>query len=145
MRTTNSSMQPATSSAEDAPITPGNINALKIKIITAIQSGFQNNHTGKRPRQFQPFMGNQGGARGRHLRTTDGQPICTFCRRVGHVASYCSECPQQSSCYAIAPPKPPVYTGNSPSNHARRSFRPQQQSDQGPQKLNGTGPSTWGY
>ena len=143
--TTNSSKQPATISAVDAPVTPGNINVLKNEIIAAIQSGFQNNHTGKRPRQFQPFMGNRGGARGRNLRTTDGQPICNFCRRVGHVARYCSERPQQSSCYATAPPRPPVYPGNSPSNHARSSFRPQQQSDQGTQNLNGTGPSTWGY
>ena len=83
-RTTNSSMQPATKSAVDAPVTPGNINAIKNEIIAAIQSGFQKNHTGKRPHQIQPFMGNQGGAHGRYLRTTDGQPMCTFCSGTLH-------------------------------------------------------------
>ena len=30
-------------------------------------------------------------SRGRNLRTTDGQPICNSCRKVGHVARYCRE------------------------------------------------------
>ena len=32
----------------------------------------------------------QNGARGRNLRTTDGQPICNSCQRVGHVSRYCN-------------------------------------------------------
>ena len=39
----NSPLQPATISAVDAPITPGNINALKNEIIATIQSGFLSN------------------------------------------------------------------------------------------------------
>ena len=33
----------------------------------------------------------QGRPRGRNLRSSDGQPICNFCSRVGHVERYCRE------------------------------------------------------
>ena len=144
IQTTSDSLQPATISALDVPLNPSSINALKTELIAAMHSEFQNNHFGKRQRQFQPSIGNRGGARGRNLRTTDGQPICNFCRRVGHVARYCNERPQQSG-YTNAQHKPPIYTGYSSSNQTKSSPHPPQQSNQSSQNLNAAGPSTWGY
>ena len=66
------------------------IQQAKTDIIAAIQNAADRN---ARPPQgqFRPHFSNSGGQRGRNLRTTDGQPICNFCLRVGHVARYCPE------------------------------------------------------
>ncbi len=68
----------------------------KNEIIAAIQTGFSNAQSSTfrgNPRQDQV---SRGGARGRSLRTMDGQPVCNNCHRVGHVARYCwSRQPQQ--------------------------------------------------
>ncbi len=45
---------------------------------------------------------NRHDGRGRNLRTTDGQPICNNCRRVGHVAKYCQE-PGMSTLFKSQP------------------------------------------
>ena len=80
----------ASISAVDAPVNIGTINALKGEIIAAINNSFQHNQPRRGQGHFWSPMRNRGGARGRNLRTTDGQPICNFCRKVGHVARYCS-------------------------------------------------------
>ena len=78
------------------------------------------------------------------LKVEMGQPICKFCRRVGHVARYCNERPRQSG-YTNAQHKPPIYSSYSSSNQTKSSPRPPQQSNQSSQNLNPAGPSTWGY
>ena len=96
-------------------------------------------------------MGNRGGARGTNLRTTDGQPICNFCQKVGHVAKYCSGRPQQPGSsvaqpqqahYAATQPPQAVYTA---PNQRKVAYASAQRPTQGGQNLNGMGPSTWGY
>ena len=64
IQTTSTSLQPANSSTVDVPLNPISINALKTELIAAMHSEFQNNHFGKRQRQFQPSIGNHGGAQG---------------------------------------------------------------------------------
>ena len=66
------------------------IHQVKADIIAAIQNSAQNN---VRPSQnrLQPNYRNSGELRGRNLRTTDGQPICNFCQRVGHIVRYCQQ------------------------------------------------------
>ena len=78
-----SQQQPVNISALDAPVNSGNMKALKDEIVAAINTGFQNNQPRRGRGQFRPSMGNRGGARGRNLRTTDGQPICNFCQKGG--------------------------------------------------------------
>lgn len=62
------------------------------KMVAALQLENQRLRNNQRPQpQFQE------GVRGRNLRTTDGQPICNNCFRVGHISRYCnSRQPQQS-------------------------------------------------
>ena len=146
-----SQQQPVNISVLDAPVNSGNMKALKDEIVAAINTGFQNNQPRRGRGQFRPSLGNRGGARGRNLRTTDGQPICNFCQKVGHVAKYCSERPQQpgssvaqpqQTFYAAAQPPQAVYTA---PNQPKVAYAPAQRPTQGSQNLNGMGPSTWGY
>ena len=60
----------------------------KPDMIAAIDNRFQ------QPVSFGPQYAKrsfQYTARGRNLRTTDGQPICNFCQRVRHVSRYCRQ------------------------------------------------------
>ena len=60
----------------------------KPDMIAAIDNRFQ------QPVPFSPQYAKrsfQNNARGHNLRTTDGQPICNFCQRVGHVSRYCRQ------------------------------------------------------
>ena len=114
----DSPLQPATISAVDAPITPGSQKRDYCQYTKWVSKQSYMKET----TSISAFLGKWGGACGRHLCTTDRQPICNVCHRVGHVARYCSECLQQSS-YATAQPKSPVYISFSPSNKTR-SFCP---------------------
>ncbi len=83
----------------------------------------------------------QEGVRGRNLRTTDGQPICNNCFRVGHVSRYCnSRQPQQSPSSFRQPRYQNTNFGYRPQ------FEDQYVSNGQPnrQNLNGVGSSTWG-
>ena len=108
------------------------IHQVKADIIAAIQNSAPSNARFPQ-RQFQP--------RGRNLRTTDGQPICNFCYRVGHVARYCPqrynnyEAPQAR--YTPQPQQP--QTRLQPRSQPR--FQPQSPTNQ---NLNGNGPFNWG-
>ena len=64
------------------------IASAKQEIIAAFESRFQGNQVPKGRGKQHP--GVQNVSRGRNLRTTDGQPICNSCQRVGHVSKYCS-------------------------------------------------------
>ena len=74
------------------PIPPANpsgeMQTFKNEIIAAIQTGLnqsnRSSHGNVRP-QLQPRF---TAPRGSNLRTTDGQPICNYFNRVGHVARY---------------------------------------------------------
>ena len=59
---------------------------------------------------------NQNFARGRNLRTTDGQPICNYCQRVGHVSKYCN--------YRMQPPAPMFQNQHQESIQSATKFRP---------------------
>ena len=65
------------------------IHQAKAEIIAALQE-INRNQAPQRQLNTRKFR-NSGEPRGRNLRTTDGQPICNFCQRVGHVARYCPE------------------------------------------------------
>ncbi|XP_065061270.1 uncharacterized protein LOC135688368 [Rhopilema esculentum] len=115
------------------------IQQAKTDIIAAIQNAADRN---ARPPQgqFRPHFSNSGGQRGRNLRTTDGQPICNFCLRVGHVARYCPERsgPHGNQQLRLQP---------QPQPQPRFQPRPQprfQQFQEYQQDLNGNGPSQWG-
>lgn len=87
-------------------------------------------------------------SRGRNLRTTDGQPICNSCRKVGHVARYCKESgtpsylqfpfQNQSNAPTFSAPPPPV---SQPYYFPSTQFRHNHNTDH----LNDQGPSTWGH
>ena len=66
------------------------LQKVKSDILAAIDARFEQNAPSRsinRFRQTRPMNAH----RGRNLRTTDGQPICNNCMRVGHVARYCRE------------------------------------------------------
>ena len=75
------------------------VNAMKSEIIAAVRDEIrrenrQKNHpTGRYHENSCTDRGRNRYNRhdGRNLRTTDGQPICNNCRRVGYVAKYCQE------------------------------------------------------
>ena len=148
---------------------PTLVTNLKNEIVAAIQGGFQNQQSSFRwgqPQQ-QRF---QGGARGRNLRTTDGQPICNVCQQVGHVARYCNfrlapqgnPAAQQASFRSQPRFRMPFPSQNQPRFYANQSqpqfynqpqyqssqpqfqYQPRFQVDQNQQHLNGAGSSTWG-
>lgn len=82
------------------PQSTTDVNAIKSEIIAAVRDEIrkenqQSNHlTGQRENpgtENGRNRYNRRDSRGRNLRTTDGQPICNNCRRVGHVARYCRE------------------------------------------------------
>eukprot|EP00794_Sanderia_malayensis_P010600 gene10600-biopygen7736 len=75
------------------------IAAINANFANPQQQGFRN--AGK---PWQP-RGNYGGPRGHNLRTTDGQPICNKCRRVGHVARNCQESPARYNNFGPPPPQ----------------------------------------
>ena len=112
---------------------------LKEEIIAAINTGFQNiQHPLKGKNQYFHKGGAQA-ARGRNLRTTDGQPICNVCHRVGHVAKYCNERPQPS--WVPANQSNAIYT---PPQRRQQFGYHNRASYQGDQNLNGQRPSQWG-
>ncbi|XP_028415963.1 uncharacterized protein LOC114539526 [Dendronephthya gigantea] len=71
------------------------IDAMKRDIIAAVRDEIRKDTPQNAPTDRQDFsVGNRyprRDSRGRNLRTTDGQPICNTCQRVGHVARYCKE------------------------------------------------------
>ena len=96
------------------------IEAIKKEIITAVRDEIRRDA----PQNTPPHRQGSGPAsagnnryprresRGRNLRTTDGQPICNSCQKVGHVARYCKESGMVNYLSAPAqvqyvPPPPP--------------------------------------
>ena len=81
-------------------------------------------------------------SRGRNLRTTDGQPICNSCRKVGHVARYCRESGMANHLLAptqgqyIPPPQTPLHNYQFPPTPLHFGNNAAHLNDQGP--------STWG-
>ena len=59
------------------------------EIIAAIQTGLNQSNKGSHGNVRSQLQPGFTAPRGRNLRTTDGQPICSNCNRVGHVARYC--------------------------------------------------------
>eukprot|EP00794_Sanderia_malayensis_P016316 gene16316-biopygen11996 len=140
--------------------------AIAANVIAAINANFANpqqqgfRNAGK---PWQP-RGNYGGPRGHNLRTTDGQPICNKCRRVGHVARNCQESSAQYNNFGPPPPVNPASQSRpfgsqsqfrpQPQFRQRLPFQPQQEFQPGPQiqnysephDLNETGSSArWGH
>ena len=101
---------------------------LKEEVIAAIQTGFNNLNGNKNWEDSQ-----RRGARGRNLRTTDGQPICNNCQRVGHVARYCRFGQHQQQQFQSA--RRGGFRGN--QNNSSIFF-------QNREPLNRTGPLQWG-
>ena len=77
------------------PSTYFEMQHLRNDIIAAIDTRLSQNQLQKRPFNSQRFS--NGTARGRNLRTTDGQPVCNNCQRVGHVSRYCNANRQSSA------------------------------------------------
>ena len=118
--------QPKTSNSELASMKNEILAAIETKFAAAKISGNVNNAGPPRRGRFTQPGRARGGARGRNLRTTDGQPICNNCRRVGHVARYCRSSQMQPS---------------SANPFAQQPQRPSYEN----QNLNGTEPSPWGH
>ena len=108
------------------------IHQVKADIIAAIQNSAQNN---VRPSQnrFQPNYRNSGESRGRNLRTTDGQPICNLCQRVGRVARYCQQ--RYNDYEALRAQQLQPRFRQTPSRSQEQYLNQQD--------LNGKGPSNW--
>ena len=132
------------------------IASAKQEIIAAFETRFQGNQAPKgRGKQH---AGVQNVSRGRNLRTTDGQPICNSCQRVGHVSKYCSfrsQFPvsppsgQYQQQFQPQPPFPqyyqqPPFQQQSPFQQRPR-FQPQSNfGGKSQPSLNGAGSSQWG-
>ncbi len=133
----------------------------KNDIIAAIDARLSNNQFQKKSGNPQRFP--SGYARGRSLRTTDGQPICNTCQRVGHVARYCNSRPQfsvpqyqpryprqpfQSQYQQTAAYEPPFqqprFQAQISNPRPRFQNQPRFQSTDNQQFLNETGSSQWG-
>ena len=107
------------------------LDTMKKEIIAAVRDEIrkdtQQNVTSDRQGTGTRFTGNnrypRRESRGRNLRTTDGQPICNSCRKVGHVARHCKESgmanylsvPTQGQ--YIPPPQVPFHNYQFPQNH----------------------------
>ena len=133
------------------------LQQVKTELIAALQD-VKRNQVPQRQGQAYQNVRSPGDPRGRNLRTTDGQPVCNFCQRIGHVARYCDERHNQNNQhqprfqqrsqvpYRFASNMQtrfrPTVGGNSQSsfqrNQGREFYYPQQQN------LNGEGPSQWG-
>ena len=136
-----------------SPVSPiSEIQLVKSELIAAMDARFNRENpdskrfaSGAKPRFPRA---NQNFARGRNLRTTDGQPICNYCQRVGHVSKYCN--------YRMQPPAPmfqnrhqePIQsvTNFRPSYHQqpRSQNQPQNQFGGKYESLNAPGSSQWG-
>ena len=102
---------------------------LKFDLIAAMDQRFANNRVQQSRQRFPPPASHRDNAsRGRNLRTTDGQPICNVCHRVGHVARYCNV-------RNYSPVKSADFL------RANAGYSLQQSNSQ---NLNGQGPSYWG-
>ena len=126
-------------------------DAMKKEIIAAVKDEMRRDTQQNAPPHRQDtgtgFIGNTQYPRreswGRNLRTTDGQPICNGCRKVGHMARYCRESGMANDLLAPTqgqyihppqtlfhnyqfPPTPPPHFGNNAGH------------------LYDRGPSTWG-
>ena len=131
--------QPFQSSVDKSDQSAANQNMQQFtsEIIAALQdvAKNQNNAPKGRPRSFNQ---NYGAPRGRNLRTTDGQPICNYCHRVGHVARYCQQRNNGPQSYSRS--QLPQQQRN-PTVRSQSRFYPQPPYQQ---NLNENGPSTWG-
>ena len=137
----------------ESAVGPDPFQAMQTEIIAAIQSGLSKaqNHSfrGNPPSN----QGPRGGARGRNLRTTNGQPICNLCQRVGHVARYCWFRPQSQQQFQSSPQQPPLQQTRyrmplnpqqpqpQPQPGLQQQFQPQYFN---PRNLNEPRPSQWG-
>ena len=74
-----------------------NMNDLESTIIVVVETRLSQNQRQKQRCHSQRLT--RGAARGRNLRTTNGQPICNTCQRVGHVSHYCDFDGQSSVAY----------------------------------------------
>ena len=142
--------QPSVPSAND-------FLSLKTDIIAAVDARLKNASnvpkrfaSGTKPRPSQ-FV--QNFARGRNLRTTDGQPICNYCQRVGHVSKYCHFRTQPQPPMPQSQYQEPMQSHSnfrpSYSHQPRSQDQPQPQSQFGGQyqynhALNAPGSSQWG-
>ena len=105
---------------------------LKTELIAAIDQRFVSGKPQPMNRLQQGVR--ESYARGRNLRTTNGQPICNNCYRVGHVARYC-----RSNNSGVSGRE------NAVQNNSRfRSTQNFQQDRFGTNYLNEQGPSRWG-
>ena len=59
------------------------------EIIAAIQNSLNQSNRGSHGNVRPKLQPRSTASRGMNLRTTDGQPLCNNCNRVGHVARYC--------------------------------------------------------
>ena len=106
-------------------------DTMKKEIIAAVRDEIRrDNHQNAPPHRQDTgtgFTGNtqypQRESRGQNLRTTDGQPICNSCRKVGHVARYCRESGMANHLLAptqgqyIPPPQTLSITISFPQHH----------------------------
>ena len=114
------------------------VSQFKSELIAALQEVSKGYARPQRPNQGRPssYNRNNGAPRGRNLRTTDGQPICNYCQRVGHVARYCQQRNNQAN---FQPHFPQSHSSFLPRSQPRFQAQPPAQ-----QNLNGNGPSNWG-
>ena len=124
------------------------LSGFKKEMLAAIDAKFA--REGQKPEKgkFSQQRKGYAGARGRNLRTTDGQPICNNCQRVGHVARYCrSQVPQQQQQQPAAFFPQQQQQPQQPQSFPSQGVYSQGNYSQGgypQQNLNGAGPSQWG-
>ena len=128
-------------------------NSLKTDLIAAVDARLKS--AGNMPKRFasgtkpRPSQAAQNFARGRNLRTTDGQPICNYCQRVGHVSKYCHFRTQSPSPMFQSQYQEPMQSHSNfrPPYHQQPRTQDQPQPQFGGQynySLNARGPSQWG-
>ena len=126
------------------------LSGFKKEMLAAIDAKFA--REGQKPEKgkfSQQQRKGYSGARGRNLRTTDGQPICNNCQRVGHVARYCrSQVPlqqqQQPAAFFPQQQQQPQQPQSLPHNQGAYNQGNYSQGGYPQQNLNGAGPSQWG-
>ena len=72
------------------------VQKVKTELIAALQD-VKRNQVPQRQGKAHQTVWSSGDPRGRTLQTTDGQPVCNFCQRIGHVVRYCIECHSQNN------------------------------------------------